>query len=138
MPSHAGLPKAHVYIYRALISRKDRDRVLLDLVYNASHLLDCVCDLLMLSEDAGDGFDYSYIWRPSIEQHEQNMDHHPWLMLVSLARDSFLKLADVDPSRGRVLVDYWRANRIPLLRRFVFFAAAKTNLFGASETVDLL
>jgi hypothetical protein len=118
-----------VYIYGALVSHKDRSRVLLDLVYEASYLVDRVCDLLISSEDAGDGFDYSYIWRPSIEQHHQNMDHQPWLMLVSLARDSFLKLADADPFSGRILIDHWRASRIPLLRRFVFFAAAKTSLW---------
>ncbi len=93
---------------------------------------------MVLSENAGDGFDYSYIWCPSIDEHEQNSDGRPWLMLVSLMRDSFLALAKVEPSHSRALVDHWRASQIPLLRRFVFFAAVKTNLVAGSEMLDLL
>ena len=125
-------------LYRALTTHADRNNILAALAFDVGRLLSDACDLLVLCEQAGEDFDYSYIWRPSIEDHPQNQDFHPWLFLISLVRESIVALAGASLQQARALVDQWAASRTPLLRRVVFFAAARTTLYTESEVLRLL
>ena len=127
-----------VYWFDAIESRTDRDDILRLIAHDLAIAIEIACDLLTMTEQAGDGFDHSYIWHPSIEDHEQNLESHGWLSLIPLARDAVVALATTAPPQARALLDHWTFSRIPLLRRFVLFAAAKTTLFSESEIVDLL
>jgi hypothetical protein len=125
-------------LYKALTTHPDRNNILSALAFDVGRLLSDACDFLVLSEQAGEDFDYSYIWRPSIEDHQQNQNFYPWLFLISLLRDSIVALAGISPQQARALIDQWIASRTPLLRRIVFFAAARTTLYSDEETLHLI
>src|SRR5262249_14690228 len=135
---HVRVGQSAAQLYQAITTHADRDNILVTLAFDAGRLLSDACDLLVLCEQAGEDFDYSYIWRPSIEDHQQNQDSHPWLFLISLVRECIVVLAASSPQQARALVDQWAASRIPLLRRVIFFAAARTKLYSESEVLRLL
>ncbi len=101
-------------------------------------LLSDACDLFVVCEKAGDGFDYSYIWRPSISDHEQNSDFQSCAFLVSLVRDSTLLLANRSPQQAKAVTNQWIESRIPLLRRILLLMGASTALYSADEVIGFL
>ncbi len=62
-------------------------------------------------------FDYSFIWRPAIEDHEQNLDHDRESKLVVAIRDAALELARRDRALLAALVDSLLANPWPAIKR---------------------
>ncbi|MCI0408113.1 MAG: hypothetical protein L0191_06025 [Acidobacteria bacterium] len=82
--------------------------------------LSVLCDLLdstiRLSrrDQAHDGpEDYSYIWRPAIEDHEQNHPHRVRDFLVSAVRDAAEQIARADPRKVPALVERLEGRRPP-------------------------
>jgi hypothetical protein len=71
-----------------------------------------LCDLLDLAirlsrrseEDIGPE-DYSYIWRPAIEDHEQNHPHGLRDFLITAVRNAAEQIARADPSQMPILVE---------------------------------
>jgi hypothetical protein len=125
-------------LHEAIQSSPVREKILAELADDLTSQLKKACDLLALVEQAGEEFDSSYITRPSIDDHPQNTRLHSWTDLIPLLRGSFLVTARSVPAVARSLVHRWRTLPFPIFRRFVFYAAAKTDLISTSEALDRL
>lgn len=89
-------------------------------------------------EGATEWNDISYLHRPSIIDHPQNNDFHPWTLLIDLCRDAWLSATTLNPTLARVEFDRWNLIRFPVFRRLVFFAMANSNLIPPKESLNLL
>lgn len=80
----------------------------------------------------GSSFDPTYIWRPVIEDHAQNLGHSLLDTLVDAVRDTTLATAEKSPEdRNMVLAELTRFDA-PLFSRLALFALAR---FGSVEQV---
>ncbi len=125
-------------IWSVIDHHSERETILLDIADDLTSQLKRVCDLSELVERAGERYDYSYIHRPSIDDHPQNQDHDSWTLLISMLREAFLVADRIQPATARCLIDRWKTIRFPLFVRFVLFAAIKTNLLSTHESLELL
>jgi hypothetical protein len=116
-----------------------RSQILIDLADDLTRLLKRVMDLYQSVDKASATFDLSYVQRPSIDDHGQNVDVESWSSsLMPLLRDSFMELREHEPNRGKHLVDQWRNLPYPLFRRFTFYGMAKSNLFKPKACLNAL
>lgn len=86
-----------------------------------SDLLDATLHMSTTSSEKDKTNDYSYIWRPLIENHEQNLGmdvRHP---LVSAVRDVALKLLELEPEKLLLVVDYLEGCKWPVFRRIALY-----------------
>jgi hypothetical protein len=81
-------------------------------------------------------FDYSYIWRPAIEEHEQNRKGDLEDAMIDALRDGGSVLAEDDPARLREAVHHFLARAWNVERRIaVHLAANGTDARLASEVL---
>lgn len=97
-----------------------------------------VLDLMAELEGACEKSDLSYIYRPSIIDHQQNKDFHDWTCLISLCRDAWLYAAIQNPSLAKSEFDRWRLIKYPLFKRLVLFAAEESTLLNDEEALEIL
>lgn len=64
----------------------------------------------------------SYVYRPSIGDHEQNWGSDDWLRLINLTRDSYFALATKNREHGDNLLNRWILNKHPIFRRLALHA----------------
>ena len=70
--------------------------------------------------------DLLYIFRPSIEDHDQNEDYYPWVYLVDLVRDSFDKaMEEQDKKLAKLLLEKWKMYPHSIFYRLILYAATK-------------
>jgi hypothetical protein len=115
-----------------------RDSILVDIADDLTDLLKRAMNLYKVVDQASALYDFSYIERPSIEGHSQNIQVRSWVELIPLLRDAFLELLKQDANRARRLVGRWMTIGFPLFRRFVFYAMAKSDLFEPTECLEAL
>ena len=77
-------------------------------------LLESALRLSQRSEDADSEEDYSFVWRPAIEDHEQNHDHEVKDWLVTAVRDAAARLI---PSEGVVVLQSLEQRRYKAFKR---------------------
>lgn len=82
--------------------------------------------------------DLSYLFQPSISDHEQNRDFYDWTALIELARDAWLATADRDPNQALSIATKWWSFDYPLFRRLTFFAATRDDIVPAEQALDWL
>lgn len=87
------------------------------------------------SEPGKSVYDYSFIWRPAIEDHEQNWDHDREAKLVVAIRDCALEVVGADQALLPAVVDSLLANRWPVIKRLgihllVVYGADAPDLVG--------
>ncbi len=82
--------------------------------------------------------DLSYLFQPSITDHEQNRDFYDWTALIELARDAWLATAERDPHQALSIATKWWAFDYPLFRRLTFFAATRADVVQAEQAIGWL
>lgn len=72
------------------------------------------------------GHDYSFLWRPAIEEHEQNLSQgdEPVHALIGAVRDAAIALAGRDTETMRNVVELLEAESDPMLTRIVLYVLA--------------
>ncbi len=71
-----------------------------------------------------DGYELaSNYFRPSIEEHTQNLDHREWTVLVDLTRDAWLETFKANPGRAGGVAQGWWGSPHSLFKRLALFAA---------------
>ena len=103
-----------------------------------SLLLRDAMDLMRALDGADERDDPSYYHQPSIGEHPQNQRFHKWTLLVELARDAWLEVAESDAHRARLVVEWWWLTPYPVFRRLALFAAAQGTVIGADRAVEWL
>lgn len=75
--------------------------------------------------DGRGGFDrYSYIWRPAIEEHEQNQSKDYRNALVTALRDALVTLIHTEFDIGRERVDKLISSSVPVIRRVALYVVS--------------
>lgn len=92
------------------------------LARHAGTLTDYLKQALVLADDDHSSHPSSSLYRPSIAPHGQNWDERDWTVLIDLARDSYLALAEVDRADGDNLLRQWALSKEPLFRRLALHA----------------
>lgn len=82
--------------------------------------------------------DLSYLFRPSISDHEQNRDFYDWTALIELTRNAWLAVADKYPDIALSIAAKWWTFDYPLFRRLTFFAATRGHLVPVDQALDWL
>lgn len=96
-----------------------------ELIFEFSSLLKEVMELRVVFHEVSEKEDFSYLYQPSIKEHEQNKDFRDWTLLIELTRDSWLALNDKNPQQAaKVAVDWWQIP-FPIFKRLSLFAAAE-------------
>ena len=72
---------------------------------------------LTLGMDDDEVYKDSTLYRPSIEQHDQNQENDEWTHLIDLARNSYFALVATDRGRSDNLLRRWVLSKQPLFRR---------------------
>jgi hypothetical protein len=75
---------------------------------------------------------------PSISQHGQNRGFHEWTILVSLTRDAWLAVLNVDAERAARMAEVWWRTDHEIFKRLALFAATHEAAVPASTAVDWL
>lgn len=82
--------------------------------------------------------DLSYLFQPSISEHEQNRDFYDWTALIELTRDAWLATADRDANQALSIAAKWWSFDYPLFRRLTFFAGTRDNVVPVEQALDWL
>ena len=101
-------------------------------------LLRDALDLMRALGEADERDDPSYYHQPSIEEHPQNQKFHKWTLLMELARDAWMEVAESDPHRARLAAESWWLTPYPVFRRLALFAAAQRTVIGVDRAVEWL
>lgn len=109
-----------------------------ELLSDATALLKDALDLLQDLGDASDLADGSYVQQPSISDHSQNQDFYDWTVLIKLARDAWIAMAERSRDRARLETEVWWSIPYPTFKRLVFFAAANSTLYSNEESLRWL
>lgn len=102
-----------------------------DLLQNAMRLSEPIKD--------GDPGDHSYIWRPAIEEHQQNLPAHSVRdVLVTALRDAAVAASQADPSSTPRIIEELEKRRRSIFRRIVLHVLAEVDGADPSLAVDRL
>lgn len=101
-------------------------------------LLRDALDIMSELGAAGPESDQSYLFRPSISDHEQNRDFYDWTALVELTRNAWLVVADRHPDKALSTAVEWWSFDYPLFRRLTFFAATRGDVVPAEKALGWL
>ena len=101
-------------------------------------LLRDALDLMRALGDADERDDPSYYHQPSIEEHPQNQSFHRWTLLIELARDAWINVAESDPPRAGLVAESWWLTPYPVFRRLALFAAAHRTVISGDRAVEWL
>jgi len=112
--------------------------VLPSLVDDFTALLRDALDIMAELGAATTESDLSYLFRPSISNHEQNRDFYDWTALIELTRDAWLATADADPHQASSIAAKWWSFGYPLFRRLTFFAATRDDVVPAEQALGWL
>jgi len=85
-------------------------------------------DAMNLAEPTvdGDPSDNSYVWRPAVEDHEQNLPEHSIRdVLVAATRDSAIAAVTVDPEAARAVVTELERRKRSIFRRIAMYLLAE-------------
>ena len=85
---------------------------------------------------ADDRYDRSYIYLPSIAQHDQNIHVPDWAVLIELTRDAWLATKEVAPERARRAAENWCSAPYPVFRRLALFAATQEDVIPPRRGLD--
>ena len=100
-------------------------------------LLDAI-DLMAALGAADSRSDLSYLFRPSISDHDQNRDFYDWTVLIELTRDAWLAIAEQDPARALSISERWWSFDYPIFRRLTFFTATHAGVVPAEKALGWL
>ena len=106
-----------------------------------SHLSALLRDTLDLMQELGsvdDKSDLSYMYQPSISEHEQNSKYRDWTALIDLTRDAWLEMAKQSPAQAALVAESWSSTPYPLFRRLAFFAATQDGVIPLRRSLDWL
>ena len=112
--------------------------ILPDLLADFGALLREAMDLSRDLGGADDRTDRSYIYRPSIGDHQQNIHLPDRAVLIELTRDAWLATLETSPDRARRAAEDWRAAPYPVFRRMAFFAATQGNVISPRQGLEWL
>lgn len=84
------------------------------------------------------GFSFSWLYRPAIEEHEQNRDRDDWTFLIDWTRDGYFALAKRNPPYADLLVHLWIKSDIPLLHRLAIHVLTKDSKADIHAAIELL
>ena len=84
-------------------------------------------ELAKFSEIIQNDYDDSDIYRPSIDDHEQNRNRnsHPWTYLIDLVRDSFDQAMEKDKKLAYFLLNKWLFYPYSIFYRLILYAVTK-------------
>ncbi len=104
--------------------------------------LSLVCDLLeqalrIEGREEG-GADYSYIWRPAIEEHEQNTGYGVKPSLVAAARDVAEKIIAEHPKRAKEVYDELERREFPVFCRILLYVLSLDSSLDRDRVVAYL
>ena len=105
-------------------------------VFNA--LLREAMELMRALREADERDDPSYREQPSIEEHPQNQRFHKWTLLIELARDAWLDVAESNAGQARLAAEGWWRTPYPVFRRLALFAAAQGPVVEVDRAVAWL
>jgi hypothetical protein len=123
---------------RQLLARQDADEVMRELLSEITSMLHRGLTYLYFLEHADQDYDGTCFDRPSIDDHPQNHDFHPWTIYIHLLRTAWERTAAIDVAMAREEVGRWMRIPYPLFRRFVLWSAGKAGGLAASESVEHL
>lgn len=88
-------------------------------------LCDRLSDVVRISfVESGSGHDFSYVWRPAIETHRDNLGHSLFDTLVDAVRDQALEIG-ADPEGFELVLAELAQHEAPLFRRIEMWLAAQ-------------
>jgi hypothetical protein len=109
-----------------------------ELIFDFSSLLQEVMELRVIFHEVSEKRDLSYLYQPSIKEHEQNKDFRDWTLLIELTRDSWLALNNKNPQQAaKVAVDWWQIP-FPIFKRLSLFAAAEVSALTSEIVLQWL
>ena len=111
-------------------------KALPDLLDDFGALLRDAMDLARDLGRADDRYDRSYIYLPSIAQHDQNIHVPDWAVLIELTRDAWLATKEVAPERARRAAENWCSAPYPVFRRLALFAATQEDVIPPRLGLD--
>lgn len=85
-----------------------------------------------------DSADRSYWDLPSIAPHGQNRRFHPWVDLIELVREAWLRIQEGDSERAARIASAWFAMPYLCFKRLALFAASHCNDIGPDEWIGWL
>jgi hypothetical protein len=93
-------------------------------------------DLRAMTDRASWG---SYVYRPSIADHDQNRHREAWTELITLARDGYVSLAEVSQAQADNLIQTWLLDGRPIFRRMALHAVTtdENSNIGVAEKILL-
>ena len=101
-------------------------------------LLRDAMELMGALDAADERRDPSFQDQPSIEEHPQNRRFRKWTLLIELARDAWIEVAESEPERARRIAEDWWGAPYPVFRRLALFAAARGSVISADRAVAWL
>ena len=116
----------------------DWNSVLVESMPDFTMLLSDALDLENELNNTPNRSDYSYIYQPSISESSQNRGLSNWTVLIDLARDAWLAVAEKSPDRAAIEAETWMRRTYPLFRRLAFFAAAHENVVPNRQALGWL
>ena len=108
------------------------------LVRHVERLSDYLEQALALGEASDEVYEDSYLYRPSIAEHDQNRDHDSWTHLIDLTRDGYFALAAVDRKRADNLLNRWVLSGRSLFGRLALHALTENPKANISLARKLL
>ena len=123
-----------IYPYQQLTDEK----TLLFHAEDFSNLLKKAMELAELSGTIQNGYDLFYIKKPSIAEHSQNRNFHPWTYLIDLTRDSFDISMEKDQKLAQFLLYKWQFYPYPTFYRLLLYAVTKHFELSEETAVNLL
>lgn len=91
---------------------------------------------LLPLDDAG--LSHSWLYRPAIDDHEQNRDRYDLTFLIDWARDGYFALAERNPQYVDLLTRLWTESDVPLLHRLALHALTDNPNADIHEATTLL
>lgn len=129
----------HVHSSLRDLSKDERWTVALpEFLSDFSALLRDALDLMRELGSADDQSDQSYMYQPSIGEHEQNKDFYDWTALIDLTRDAWLATVASSPARAALVAESWWHIPYPLFRRLALFAAAHDGVIHSRRALHWL
>ncbi|MCJ8159708.1 hypothetical protein [Sphingomonas sp. LaA6.9] len=85
-----------------------------------------------------EGRDYSFIWRPAIEQHDQNLGHSIEDHLIDAVVSSAQSILRADPGQLSAVLGQLRRHKLPLFIRLELFLLQEFGQLDPAETAKRL
>jgi hypothetical protein len=125
-------------VVERLLNRTDAKTIAGELLTDFTEILHKGLTYLQFLGRAYGDFDRSSIYRPSIDEHPQNVRSRHWTLYIRLVRWAWEQVAATDVARAREEVSRWMRIEFPVFRRFVLWSVGKPGGLSASESVVYL